>query len=261
MKCSVVIPLYNAQHTIISTLQSCLQQTLKPFEIIVVDDCSTDGSLDAIQEEFGNQIKLLHQAKNQGPSAARNAGWNAAQGDFVAFLDSDDVWHPRKLEICAMALKAQPGIDLLWHDYQFDDLPKYSDVAESNIGALHTKLFRLLVRNPVSSSAIIYKKSLPIRFDETMRYCEDYQIVLQTAYSYNIVQVPLFLTKIGRPILAKGGLSSNVKNMRKGEIQSYYSLIHLNPLFYCAYPFLVLWSKVKHLRTITKGSAGTSSRR
>lgn len=261
MKCSVVIPLFNAQHTIISTLQSCVQQSLKPIEIIVVDDCSSDKSLELITTTFGNQITILKQAQNQGPSAARNVGWNAAKGDYVAFLDSDDIWHPRKLELCALLMDQQADIDLLWHDYQFEPLPNYESIGRSNVASKPTKLLNLLVRNPVSSSAIVYKRSLTVRFDETMRYCEDYKIVLQTSYAHKIEQLPLFLTQIGRPILAQGGLSGNVKKMRNGEKQSYFALTQLNPLFYVVYPFLIIWSKIKHIRVLVNGKSGTSSRR
>ncbi len=96
VRCSVVIPAYNAQRYLTSAIRSVLAQTFTDTEIIVVDDGSTDSTAE-IMESFGNRIISVHQ-QNQGPSVARNVGMKAASGEFIAFLDSDDLWMPRRLE-------------------------------------------------------------------------------------------------------------------------------------------------------------------
>lgn len=96
MLVSVVIPTYNRATTISRAIQSVLDQTYRDLEVIVVDDGSTDSTQEILRG-FDGRIKVIRQA-NAGPSSARNCGIKAARGDIVAFLDSDDVWLPSKLE-------------------------------------------------------------------------------------------------------------------------------------------------------------------
>jgi glycosyltransferase involved in cell wall biosynthesis len=109
MKVSVVIPNYNRETLIGQTISNLLAQSLAPFEIIVVDDGSTDKSVEVIQS-FGEKVKLIRQS-NQGPGAARNAGLEIATGEFVQFQDSDDLFSLNKLEAQAKLLE-QTGADI-----------------------------------------------------------------------------------------------------------------------------------------------------
>src|SRR5579864_366780 len=93
---SVIVPNYNRETLIGETISNLLAQTLPPSEIIVVDDGSTDKSVDVIRS-FGDKIKLIQQS-NQGPGAARNAGLRIATGDFIQFQDSDDLFSLNKIE-------------------------------------------------------------------------------------------------------------------------------------------------------------------
>jgi hypothetical protein len=102
---SVVIPTYNSGEFILRTLSSVLAQTYRDFEIVVSDDGSTDGTLDAVRTFLGGFPGIswrLVENSHGGPGAARNAGILAASGEWVAFLDSDDVWFPEKLS-CVVA--------------------------------------------------------------------------------------------------------------------------------------------------------------
>jgi glycosyltransferase involved in cell wall biosynthesis len=94
---SVVIPTFNREHCVRQSLDSVLAQTFKDFEVIVVDDGSTDGTVEVLKS-YGDKIRLIGQS-NAGAGAARNTGIRAAQGKYVAFLDSDDQWRPEKLEV------------------------------------------------------------------------------------------------------------------------------------------------------------------
>jgi len=97
---SVIMPLYNAARYVGDALDSALAQTHRPYEIIVVDDGSTDGGADVVQpyvDEHGNAVRLIRK-ENEGVSKARNVGFEQTTGEFVAFLDADDLWLPTKLE-------------------------------------------------------------------------------------------------------------------------------------------------------------------
>jgi glycosyltransferase involved in cell wall biosynthesis len=106
-KISVLIPAYNAAATIEATLDSVLAQTVRPFEILVLNDGSTDET-PSILKRYEPQITVIHQ-KNSGVAAARTVLSDRAQGDVLAFLDSDDLWHPRYLEVQTKLFSQNPG--------------------------------------------------------------------------------------------------------------------------------------------------------
>jgi FkbM family methyltransferase len=108
---SIIIPTYNRAAMVVDAVESALAQTHREVEIIVVDDGSTDDTQERL-ERFGDRIVRLHQT-NQGVSAARNAALRRATGEFIAFLDSDDLWHHRKLEIQLAYLRENPELGLL----------------------------------------------------------------------------------------------------------------------------------------------------
>jgi len=116
---SVIIPAYNAEHFVCEALDSVASQTISDYEIIVVDDGSTDGTSRKIsswaKEHPLVKLRLVQQA-NKGMGGARNAGIQEACGIYVAFLDSDDVWLEKKLEFVADHIKKVPGVDVVCHD-------------------------------------------------------------------------------------------------------------------------------------------------
>lgn len=95
---SVVIPTWNRAHVVCEAIESALKQRDGAVEVIVVDDCSTDATLDRVKKTFGSRVHVLQMAMRCGQGTARNAGSLLAMGEFVGFLDSDDVWLPGKLE-------------------------------------------------------------------------------------------------------------------------------------------------------------------
>lgn len=103
---TVVIPTYNRRSLLCRALDSVLNQTASPSEVIVVDDGSSDGTRDLIQKTYSS-VSLIEQ-ENQGVSQARNRGIKEASGEWIAFLDSDDEWLPQKLEIAFEALNQNP---------------------------------------------------------------------------------------------------------------------------------------------------------
>jgi len=116
---SVLIPTYNAEKTIRRALSSVLAQTLQPIEILVVDDGSTDNTASVVEQiSHGLKADFLKYVKldsNYGVYHARNVGWDMACGEFLAFLDSDDSWHPQKLEIQAGYMASHDELTLTAH--------------------------------------------------------------------------------------------------------------------------------------------------
>jgi len=106
---SCIVPVFNGERYVREALDSIVAQTHCPLEIIVADDGSTDGTA-AIVAVFGERVRYFKQS-NEGPAAARNLGISVATGDFVAFLDADDLWHPEKLERQLARFQARPELD------------------------------------------------------------------------------------------------------------------------------------------------------
>ena len=107
---SVIMPAYNAEQYVDEAIESALAQTYRPIEVLVADDGSTDGTAEVVRG-YGKPVVYLHR-ENAGPAAARNLALEHAKGKYVAFLDADDLWHPRKLEAQVPLLEADPALGL-----------------------------------------------------------------------------------------------------------------------------------------------------
>ncbi len=193
---SVVIPAYNAGAHLGATLRSVLAQTAPPGEIIVVDDGSSDDTV-AIATTFG--VRVIAR-ENSGPSAARNAGTQAARGEFIAYLDADDLWPPEKLETQLRALLAYPAAAFSFTDYRFFDdfgvhvrpseLRRHSAFRRA-VGSLNGRTTFVIAsgeQHPVYTDNYILPSSVLARksdilavggYDERLRLCEDYEFFLR----------------------------------------------------------------------------------
>jgi glycosyltransferase involved in cell wall biosynthesis len=118
-KVSVVMPVYNGERFLRESLESVFAQTFQDFELLCVDDGSTDHST-AVLQEYGRKIRVVQQA-NAGQSAARNAGVALATGQYVAFLDQDDLWYPSKLMTQVAVLDAESNVVLVHCDFDMID--------------------------------------------------------------------------------------------------------------------------------------------
>lgn len=166
MNISVVIPLFNKANSIMPAINSVLSQTFKPRELIVVNDGSNDGSEILVENIENPIVKLIHQA-NQGVSVARNVGISEAKGDWIAFLDADDLWMPDFLESIAKLHFQFPEAEVLATAYEF----LYANGTKSNISlnklpfegdsGYLTNYFHVAASShpPICSSAVAVKKS------------------------------------------------------------------------------------------------------
>ncbi len=200
MLVSVIIPAYNASRFIRETLHSALSQTYKEIEIVVVDDGSTDDTAEIVTRfsEADGRVRLLSQ-QNQGASAARNHGISASTGEFIAFLDADDLWHPTKLEKQVKLLQESPadvGLIYTWCR-MIDNEGAITGFSGTYATRRGTVFDYLLVDNFVAngSIALVRRCSLPgpPPFDTELSGNEDYYFYLRIARSWKVDYVPEFL--------------------------------------------------------------------
>jgi len=240
---SVVIPCFRCADTIGDAVASVAAQTLLPAEILLVDDCSGDGTVDALRALAADHppgwIKVIESAANGGPSAARNGGWNHASQEYIAFLDADDSWAPRKLELQMAALKADPGIALIAHRMA---------VRERGLAPpeLHTPLRthilgrrRLLLNNPFPTASVVLRRDLPFRFNEKFRRVEDFLLWAQIALSgYRCAKINQTLASWHKANYGAGGLSEDLAAMHRAGHQVRHELLRQGllsrPEFYFA---------------------------
>ena len=131
MKISVVIPLYNKQNCIRETLRSVLNQSYTDFEVLVVDDASTDGSLEVVREFSDKRLRIIEKP-NSGVSATRNAGIATAANEWIAFLDADDIWTSFHLETLVKLHEKFPQAEVLCSNYEkFTSDENYIDKLET----------------------------------------------------------------------------------------------------------------------------------
>jgi glycosyltransferase involved in cell wall biosynthesis len=250
---SAVIPCFRCGATIRRALESVAAQTALPRELILVDDCSGDGTAELLgrlaAEYPPGWAKVVSLASNGGPGHARNAGWNAAAQPYVAFLDADDGWHARKLEIQYGWMKANPEAMLTGHPSARLKPGEVPALLSGPLGARQVDRHRLLLSNCFSSRSIMLRRELAIRFHPAKRYMEDYWWLLQIAFSgHSIVKLSAPLAFTFKADFGEGGLSARLWEMEKGELDSYWDLRKGGKLGLLTVLLLSLWSLLKYAR-------------
>lgn len=140
---SVVIPLYNKSHTIVNTLNTVFNQTYQDFEVVIVDDGSTDNGVEVIQQHFDDhRLRIIHQ-KNSGVSTARNNGVLEAKGDWIAFLDADDEWLPEYLSTLIGTLNKYPHAEMIGCSSYYKDFISNEVSANALIDKYYEKCVRI----------------------------------------------------------------------------------------------------------------------
>lgn len=223
---SVILPTYNRAEWLPQAVESVLDQTFAPVELIVVDDGSTDGTA-GLLAAYGRRLKVLRQA-NAGVSAARNRGIQAAAGRWIAFIDSDDCWLPQKLDLQVAFLNAHPDAlicqtEEIWERNGLRVNPKKRHRKYS--GMIFEKSLPLCL---ISPSAVMLHKSLLEEvglFDEGLPACEDYDLWLRITWKYPVylVDTPLTIKRGGHadqlsrmPELDKYRIQALAKILRRG---------------------------------------------
>lgn len=214
---SVVIPAYNSALYIKEAVDSVINQTYQDCEIIIIDDGSTDDTRNILDSYIKNGDLKYFYINNSGPAAARNFGIGKSQGEFIAFLDADDIWLPNKLER-QIPLFDDPGVSLVYSDMEFFgdsfDFMFHSEMTQS---FYRGKRVRELIRNNFipTSSAVIRKNILEhVGFfnedRDRFKVGEDYELWLRIANFAKIDFVPESLVKhrIHKDQCSRGRLKS-----------------------------------------------------
>lgn len=252
---SVVIPCYNCGDTLGRALRSVYQQTAPPSETIIVNDASDAEAMSSIENTFFNYSgklnngKITHLLHQSGPATARNRGWEAAEQPFIAFLDADDTWHPKKIEVQYNWMRRHPKYCLSGHQ-SIRLLPEQipPDIP-TNFSWRSIKPLRQLVANQFHTRTVMIKRDIPNRFKAGKRYSEDYLLWLEVIFNRGkaaFLDVPLAYTY--KRQFGGGGLSGDLWKMEKGELDTYFQIYRMGyiswPLFY----ILIIQSLLKYLR-------------
>lgn len=197
---SVIIPTYNRAHYIAASIQSALDQTYPHLEVIVIDDGSTDNTAE-ILTRFDDRVHCIKQV-NQGVAAARNTGLAQVQGQYIAFLDSDDLWLPDKLEKQIAALEARPEVGLIHSRMmEIDEHGNALNTETYTEDDLRGHIYKRLLRGvPIITSSVVVRQSVIAHigsFDH-MRMGEDSDLWVRIAKHYEIDALlePLVLWRI-----------------------------------------------------------------
>ncbi|GAB1430154.1 glycosyltransferase family 2 protein [Ignavibacteria bacterium] len=219
---SVIIPTYNSAAYIAETLASVCAQTFDSLEIIVIDDCSADATCDITAAAASNdsRIRLIKLDRNSGrPAVPRNIGIRASCGKFIAFLDSDDLWHCQKLEIQLAAIRSSGVSFCSSRMIRFTEKSKINRLMETHFDSSKIKTSRvshkrLLHKNAICNSSVIVAREIILEspFIEDMRYkaIEDFHnwLTIHQRYGFSsiIVEAPLMFYRVAHLSISRSKL-------------------------------------------------------
>jgi glycosyltransferase involved in cell wall biosynthesis len=219
---SAVIPTFNRRREVAAAIASAQAQTRPLHEIIVVDDGSTDGTWEALQALASAAAApriVLHRQANAGPSAARNAGVRLAEGEFIAFLDSDDAWHAEKTARQLALFDESPSLALVGCPIQAAGVFRGRRLVDIGIE-------RLLFRNYFPTPGVMVRREVLVAlggFSEDMRLCEDYELWLRVAARYPclLLNEELITCGGGKHPFGDSGLSASLWANQLAELEAF----------------------------------------
>lgn len=257
---SVIIPYYNSSKTIYRALFSIEKQYFKPKEVIVVDDGSSDVNtkkiLENIEVNFSKcfSLKIYRLSNNRGAASARNEGWRHVTQPYIAFLDSDDVWHPCKLKIQYDAMHGYCEHEIEFSSHDISIIKNQNEFKENNVNFKNIKIDILNKNNllfkrkfPTSSSVMI-KANIKERFLEGKRYSEDYLLWMRILSEGKGVYIKEKLSGSFKGFFGEGGLTKELWMVEKGEIETFWILGKDNKYNKFLIFAALIFSILKHIR-------------
>ncbi len=252
---SVVIPVYNAEESIVMTLDSVVNQTYKNFEIVLVDDGSKDRSNVLMQQYIKDhpdvKIKLVTK-QNGGVSSARNAGIDNSTGTFICFLDSDDQWLPKKLEVQIDIMLQNPDIGVLGTNMNDMRFKKMFGVTFSRLTPITSRM--ILMKNFLCIQTTMIRKEVldDIGYFVTDQDNEDSNMIIRIANKYKayLLNEPFVIYGNGKPLYGESGLNSRLWEMEKGELKNVATAVKMKIIKPYEYPFYTGFSLAKYFRRV-----------
>lgn len=255
---SVIIPCFNSADTLERAVESVAGQVALPVEIILIDDCSTDdgktlNAISFLQKKFNTAfvVRVISLKENRGPGGARNAGWVAATQPYLAFLDADDSWHPKKLEIQYSWMKNHPDVMLTGHKSKSIERGEIFPAIDENMDVHQISARQLLFKNYFPTRTAMLKSECKYRFDDTKRYAEDYllwmEVVLSGEPAWRL-EIPLAYSY--KLEFGEKGLTSNLFAMEKGELDAFYKIFSLGLIPMLLYNLVVFFSFAKFAKRL-----------
>ncbi|WP_413738406.1 glycosyltransferase family 2 protein [Shewanella sp. BJSY2023SW001] len=254
---SVVVPCFDCEGTIRRSFESIMNQTKLPKEVIFVNDCSGDSTLDVllgIQTEYENssvEIIILDLSFNSGPATARNIGWNKASSSYVAFLDSDDSWHHQKLAV-QYNFMLESGAELTGHhvDIMTSSSIESTEYIVDSFKAKKITFNKLLFKNYFPTPTVMIKRNVSSRFPEGAYFAEDYELWLDVTFNKPSFLIPISLCFLHKPAFGSSGLSSKMIEMEKGVHSVFRRLYNKNYISRTKWILVVSFSYIKYLRRL-----------
>lgn len=253
---SVVIPCYRCAQTLERAVASVVSQTVRPLALILVDDGSGDETrevMNTLQSRYSSAwVRLVLLDQNVGAASARNAGWDQAQGDYVSFLDADDAWHPRKLELQYEFMKTRPEVTVCGHGHiQSNSAQVLVDVILGELSFRKLSLRSILLKNPFVTPSFMVRRNLVYRFLSGQRHMEDHYFLMQVAAAHLIImkiELPLSLTF--KKSFGEAGLSASLWAMQCGELGNYDLLLKADKISWFQTHCLKIFSWLKFIRRV-----------
>jgi len=255
---SVVIPCYCCAATLQRAVASVAAQTALPREVILVDDDSNDGSktsaaIERIRAAYSSifEVRSYLQIPNQGPGTSRNLGWNLARSQFVAFLDADDTWDTRKLEIQTSWMITHPSTVLTCHGCE--DPRVSADVwgprPSNQVRARELWVRGLIWRNPVSTPTVMVRRICEERFVDGSRFGEDFDLWLRVIGSGGkCSMIEDCLARLCKLSFGSYGQSGHLWAMESGELRAIDGVLRRHQLRAVLVRFAQVFSLLKFLR-------------
>lgn len=252
---SVVIPCYRNAKTIERALASVAAQTQQPAEVILIDDASDDGTRDRLiklSQQFAHGwVKLILLDQNVGAGCSRNKGWAAATQRYVAFLDADDAWHPRKIEIQYNFMNKHSDVVLCGHDFHLLKEAEHTNWNVDILPELVIGKMAMLLSNRFVTPSVMIQRQTSFRFIDQQRYMEDHMLWLQVVCSgASVVKLPMALTAIYKSPFGVKGLSSHLWMMERSDLGNYHRLYRDGCITGVQLALLMTYSILKHIRRL-----------
>lgn len=224
---SVVIPTHNSAATIGRALHSAAAQSARPCEIVVVDDASSDATVALVAElarELPVPVRTVALSENIGPGSTRNVGWGEAAGEWVAFLDADDAWHPEKLSVQHALMAAEPALAMSGHLHAFRSDDDWARVP-ARPAVVRFDLRDFLVRNRCSTPSVMVRRDVPQRFERGSSFAEDYLLWMRIVAAHgSCARIEAALVHCTNPAFGGGGLSGRMAAMERAELHNFRTL-------------------------------------